>query len=145
MDSLATERIDAMDGLKPLRGEIWMFDLDPKKGREQKGVRPCLVVSTDALNQSGFAGVVHDTGSAPQAIEQIETTKLDCVYIGDSTARTHLFSVLLALNRVGYRGRIVIVAYGLELTAPHGAGVTIDLRAIARLTPEQFAEDCRQQ
>ncbi len=43
---------------KPLRGEIWMFDLNPKKGREQKGVRPCLVVSTDALNRSNFGTVI---------------------------------------------------------------------------------------
>jgi mRNA interferase MazF len=43
---------------KPLRGEIWMFDLNPKKGREQKGVRPCLVVSTDALNRSDFGTVI---------------------------------------------------------------------------------------
>ncbi len=35
-----------------------MFDLNPKKGREQKGVRPCLVVSTDALNRSEFGTVV---------------------------------------------------------------------------------------
>ncbi len=41
-----------------LRGEIWMFDLNPKKGREQKGVRPCLVVSTDALNRSSFGTVI---------------------------------------------------------------------------------------
>ena len=83
-----------------------------------------------ALNQSGFAGAVHDTGSVPQALEHIQTTTFDCIYIGDSTARTHLFSVLLALDRVGYRGRIVIVAYGLELTAAHEAGVTIDLRGL---------------
>ena len=81
----------------------------------------------------------------PQALEGIQITTIDCIYIGDSTARKHLFSVLLALNRVEYRGRIVIVAYSLELTAPHGAGVTIDLRGIARLRPERFAEDCRQQ
>lgn len=43
---------------KPLRGEIWMFDLNPKKGREQKGVRPCLVVSTDALNRSEFGTII---------------------------------------------------------------------------------------
>ena len=43
---------------KPLRGEIWMFDLLPKKGREKKGVRPCLVVSTDALNRSEFGTVI---------------------------------------------------------------------------------------
>jgi len=47
-----------MEGPKPLRGEIWMFDLNPKKGREQKGVRPCLVVSTDALNRSDFGTVI---------------------------------------------------------------------------------------
>ena len=47
-----------MAGLKPLRGEIWMFDLNPKKGREQRGVRPCLVVSTDALNRSEFGTVI---------------------------------------------------------------------------------------
>ena len=47
-----------MRGPKPLRGEIWRFDLNPKKGREQKGVRPCLVVSTDALNRSDFGTVV---------------------------------------------------------------------------------------
>ena len=43
---------------KPLRGELWMIDLNPKKGREQKGVRPCLIVSTDALNRSGFGTVI---------------------------------------------------------------------------------------
>lgn len=35
-----------------------MINLDPKKGREQKGVRPCLIVSTDALNRSDFGTVI---------------------------------------------------------------------------------------
>ena len=43
---------------KPLRGELWMIDLNPKKGREQKGVRPCLIVSTDALNLSEFGTTI---------------------------------------------------------------------------------------
>jgi len=30
------------------------IDLNPKKGREQKRVRPCLIVSTDAMNRSEF-------------------------------------------------------------------------------------------
>jgi len=57
----------------------------------------------------------------PQALEGIQITTIDCIYIGDSTARKHLFSVLLALNRVEYRGRIVIVGLfkrGLSLTLP---------------------------
>ncbi len=47
-----------MESPRPLRGEIWMFDLDPKRGREQQGIRPCLVVSTDALNRSNFGTVI---------------------------------------------------------------------------------------
>lgn len=43
---------------RPLRGEIWEFDLRPRKGREQEGVYPCLVVSMDALNRSSFGTVV---------------------------------------------------------------------------------------
>jgi len=70
-------------------------------------------------------------------------TQYDCVYIGDSTARTHLFSVLLALNRVGYRGRIEIVGYGLQPAQDSGA--VIDFLAITRLTAERLAANGRRQ
>lgn len=36
----------------PLRGEVWDFQLDPTVGHEQGGIRPCLVVSNNLLNQS---------------------------------------------------------------------------------------------
>jgi mRNA interferase MazF len=32
---------------KPSRGDIWLIDLNPTRGREQSGTRPCLVVSVD--------------------------------------------------------------------------------------------------
>ncbi|MGH2881979.1 MAG: type II toxin-antitoxin system PemK/MazF family toxin [Solirubrobacteraceae bacterium] len=32
------------------RGEIWVTELDPTRGREQQGTRPALVVSADPLN-----------------------------------------------------------------------------------------------
>ncbi len=35
----------------PARGEIWIADLNPTRGREQAGRRPVLVVSEDLLNQ----------------------------------------------------------------------------------------------
>lgn len=47
-----------MSGVVALRGEIWEVNLNPRKGREQKGVRPCLVVSTDGLNRSRFGTVI---------------------------------------------------------------------------------------
>jgi mRNA interferase MazF len=39
------------------RGEIWLADLNPVKGREQAGRRPCLVISVDLFNQ-GAAGLI---------------------------------------------------------------------------------------
>jgi len=36
---------------KPLRGELWMVDLDPTIGREQAKKRPCLIFSTNLFNR----------------------------------------------------------------------------------------------
>ena len=42
---------------EPLRGEVWLVDLNPTKGHEQAGKRPGLIVSVDLFNQ-GPAGLV---------------------------------------------------------------------------------------
>jgi mRNA interferase MazF len=44
----------------PLRGEIWLVDLNPTRGHEQAGRRPGLVVSVDLFNQgpAGLAVVI---------------------------------------------------------------------------------------
>jgi mRNA interferase MazF len=34
----------------PNRGEVWLVDLNPIRGREQAGRRPALVVSVDEFN-----------------------------------------------------------------------------------------------
>ncbi len=41
----------------PLRGDVWLTDLDPTRGHEQAGRRPALVVSADTFN-SGPADLV---------------------------------------------------------------------------------------
>ena len=41
----------------PQRGQVWTVDLDPARGHEQRGRRPSLVVSVDALNE-GPSGLV---------------------------------------------------------------------------------------
>ncbi len=38
--------------VEALRGEVWLIDLDPVRGHEQKGTRPCLVISQDLFNRS---------------------------------------------------------------------------------------------
>lgn len=39
------------------RGEIWLADLNPVRGHEQAGQRPCLIISVDLFNQ-GASGLV---------------------------------------------------------------------------------------
>lgn len=51
-------RPDTGERQTALRGEIWEVDLDPRKGREQAGIRPCLIVSNDGLNKSDFGTVI---------------------------------------------------------------------------------------
>ncbi len=41
----------------PSRGEVWFVDLNPIRGHEQAGKRPCLIVSVDLFNH-GPAGLV---------------------------------------------------------------------------------------
>ena len=36
---------------EPLRGEIWMVDLSPIRGREQAGHRPAMILSADLFNR----------------------------------------------------------------------------------------------
>lgn len=40
-----------------VRGEVWLADLNPVKGHEQAGNRPCLIISVDLFNQ-GASGLV---------------------------------------------------------------------------------------
>jgi mRNA interferase MazF len=39
------------------RGEVWLTELDPVRGHEQAGRRPCVVLSVDAFNR-GPAGLL---------------------------------------------------------------------------------------
>lgn len=43
--------------VQPSRGEVWLADLDPTRGREQHGRRPVLILSATAFNH-GPAGLV---------------------------------------------------------------------------------------
>lgn len=32
------------------RGDIWLVDLNPVRGSEQRGIRPCLIISNNVTN-----------------------------------------------------------------------------------------------
>ena len=41
-----------MSNNDPFRGDVWLVDWSPSRGSEQSGMRPALVVQTDAANQN---------------------------------------------------------------------------------------------
>lgn len=49
------------------QGDVVMIDLEPTKGREQRGRRPALVVSSTAVHALGIAWVVPITGGGEAA------------------------------------------------------------------------------
>ena len=49
------------------RGEIWLLNLNPTAGKEKQGMRPVLVVSTQAFNQSGLTIICPITQGGNQA------------------------------------------------------------------------------
>ncbi len=38
--------------------EIWQLDLSPSKGSEQNGIRPCIILQTNAVSDFGFTTIV---------------------------------------------------------------------------------------
>ena len=51
----------------PRRGEIWWVRLDPTLGSEITKARPCLILSSDVLNQRRGTIVVVPLASSPQS------------------------------------------------------------------------------
>ena len=51
----------------PERGEIWQVNLDPSSGKEQRGMRPVLVVTGAAVNASGLCLICPISQGASQS------------------------------------------------------------------------------
>ena len=105
------------------RGEIWLVNLDPGAGHEQKGRRPVLIVSPEAFNRVTGVPVVLPITSA------------------GSFARTAGFAVLLAGSGLKTTGVVRCdQPRALDLTARNGRKLeTVPDRimeeVLARLVP----------
>ena len=53
--------------MKIERGEIWWINLDPTVGREINKRRPCVVLSTDAINRIRSTPVIVPLSSSPES------------------------------------------------------------------------------
>ena len=61
----------------PKRGEIWWASLDPTVGSEIRKKRPCLVLSTDIVNEHRRTVLVAPLSSSPKPNPPI-TVPIEC-------------------------------------------------------------------
>ncbi len=54
-------------GPRPRRGDVWWVRLDPALGAEIRKTRPCLVLTTDIVNEYRRTVVIIPLSSSPQA------------------------------------------------------------------------------
>jgi mRNA interferase MazF len=51
----------------PVRGEVWWVRLDPTQGSEIKKTRPCVIMTTNVLNERRRTVVVIPLSTSPDA------------------------------------------------------------------------------
>jgi mRNA interferase MazF len=65
-NSMPSPRKSVSPGATPRRGEVWWVGLDSTLGSEIKKTRPCLVLSTDVVNQHRRTVVVIPLSTSPE-------------------------------------------------------------------------------
>ena len=74
------------------RGEIYLVNLNPIKGREQAGRRPVLVISSDAINKQPLVVSVVVGTDARKVLKDYPTT-YECHQLRRALPKIQYFSV----------------------------------------------------
>ena len=117
------------------RGQIYLVNLNPTQGREQKGLRPVLVVSADAINQQPLVvTVVAATDAANVPRNYPTNVRVSARESGLPKDTVFLCFQLRALDPTRFQdprtGRVVPVG---QLPATRMAEVDAALRAVLGL------------
>lgn len=89
----------------PERGEIWWVAIDPTFGSEIRKIRPCVVVSVNALNQRRRTVIVIPLSSSPKASPPI-LIPITC----DGRPAAAVSDQIRAVGKERLRGRLGVVA-----------------------------------
>jgi mRNA interferase MazF len=86
------------------RGQIYLVDLNPVKGREQKGRRPVVVVSSDAINRQPLVvTVVAGTNAANVPRDYPTNVRVPAIESGLSKETVFLCFQLRSLDPSRFR------------------------------------------
>ena len=115
-------------------GQISLVTLNPGQGREQKGLRPVLVVSADAINRQPFVVTVVSTDATTVPRDSPTTVRVPARESGVPTDTVFLCFQLRALDPTRVQdpctGQVTPVG---QLPAARMAEVDTALRAVLSL------------
>jgi mRNA interferase MazF len=117
------------------RGQIYLVNLDPVHGRAQKGVRPVLVVSADAINRQPLVvTVVAGTDAAHVSRDYPTNIRVPARESGLPKDTVFLCFQLRALDPTRFRDpRTGLFTPAGQLSAARMAEVDTALRAVLSL------------
>lgn len=87
------------------QGEIYFFNLNPTKGREERKTRPCIIISNDDYN-SFFNTVIIIPISSSQKYEELRF-KMSPLFVSINQEKIHGTALLQHLRTVDPKYRII--------------------------------------
>ncbi|MBB3698995.1 type II toxin-antitoxin system PemK/MazF family toxin [Flammeovirga yaeyamensis] len=105
------------------RGEIWLIDFDPSRGKEQKKVRPALIIGSDHLNGlpiriilpiTGTQRITHVAITASQDNGLIKDSFIDTVQI-KSFSNERLIKKMGVIDNMTFAKVLAKVSHNLGL------------------------------
>lgn len=117
------------------RGQVYLVNLDPAHGREQKGLRPVLVVSADAINRQPLVvTVVPGTDAANVPRDYPTNVRVSARESGLPKDTVFLCFQLRALDPARFRDPRTGIANSVgQLPPPRMTEVDVALRAVLSL------------
>lgn len=112
------------------RGEMWLVNLDPRSGSEQRGTRPVLVLSSDIFNDTpGWKSfvVVPCSTSGKQAARGPTAVPLAAGSGGLTQDSYALCHQITTVDRAKFASRLGVLSADELLAAEKGVLVALDM------------------
>ncbi len=115
-----------MNATWPRRGEVWMTNFSPGRGREQQGVRPALVIQNDVGNQYAATIIVAAITSTIKPYPV--TVVLEKGYAGLPRRSMVNLAQILTLDKSRLRRRVGLLSGDLMEQIDDAIRVSLDVR-----------------
>jgi mRNA interferase MazF len=106
----------------PLRGEVWWVRLDPTVGSEIAKTRPCLILSTNVVNERRRTVVVVPVSTSPTASPPL----LVPIQVGEQTV-VAVTDQIRAIAKERLKNRIAEISAGDMAAVESGVRRILDL------------------